>query len=542
MRRAYLLFLLISAAIPGTVQALEVEKFFMPGKLISDHAEFESDCKTCHVRMRDTTQNRLCLDCHDHQPIAEDIRNRRGFHGKDRDASGLACKACHSDHLGRDARIVWLDPDKFDHGNTDFRLEGRHMLTECKACHVEDRKYREASQGCFDCHEEDDAHDGKLGEKCDSCHNAAGWNRSEFDHDKTEFKLRDSHRQVACVACHINEKYKDTPKQCVSCHAIRDVHARRLGKKCQQCHREKSWDQTSFEHDRHTRFRLEGKHRDQACNACHAPDYRISKDYKPRQRGRKARNCYACHRRDDVHNESNGKECDSCHVPKGWKFSVFDHDRKTDFPLRGGHENLVCEACHIAGAESREIDTDCHSCHKLDDVHRGEQGRNCEQCHNDIAWQHEVRFDHDLSGFPLIGQHAVTGCEVCHLDAVYGDTDGACVDCHRNDDVHKRGLGRECARCHNANAWLIWEFDHDGTDFSLRGAHEKIHCHVCHAEPLDTARGDDWRCTDCHRKDDVHEGNFGTSCDDCHDQERFDRINLKALRDFARRVNSQAEE
>ena len=56
----------------------EFEKLFMPGDVIQGHEELEEDCKNCHVRLRDTTQTKLCLDCH--ESTAKDISSKRGFH------------------------------------------------------------------------------------------------------------------------------------------------------------------------------------------------------------------------------------------------------------------------------------------------------------------------------------------------------------------------------------------------------------------------------------------------------------------------------
>ena len=515
----------IAFAFAQPARAADIEQFFMPGELIEGHQEFTSQCTACHVRLRDTTQNRLCLDCHDHEAVAEDIRRKEGYHGRDENARTLPCKACHSDHKGRDAQIVWLDKDKFDHDLTDYELTGRHRLAECDGCHLEDRKHREASQVCFDCHDEDDAHDGKLGEKCDSCHVPAGWARSEFDHDKTDFKLRFAHQRVNCNACHIGGKYKDTPKQCVDCHQIRDVHAKRFGRQCQDCHQEKAWDKTTFDHDRDTDYRLDGGHRNLDCNDCHAPEYRVSE-----QRNNEIRDCYSCHRDDDPHDGLNGDECENCHIPRGWPHAEFDHGANTDFALHGAHDDLACEACHALGADSKEIDTACYSCHRKDDPHRDEQGEHCDQCHREVAWLEDVRFDHDLTRYPLIGQHAAAGCEACHSSSVFGDADERCVDCHRADDVHREGLGEDCARCHNPNGWLIWTFDHDRTDFALEHAHAEQHCHSCHYRPLDKQDRARWRCIDCHRRDDIHDGRFGNECDRCHDQQAFDRIDLESLR------------
>ena len=535
MRYLYLAVLLVGLAGSKTTMAAEIEQFFMPGELIAGHEDLKSECTNCHVRLRDTTQKKLCLDCHDHKPVAEDIEKNQGFHGKDKNAKSLDCKACHSDHKGRDAKVVWLDRDTFDHRSTDFELTGRHKLADCGGCHLENKKYRETAQGCYDCHKEDDAHDGQLGKKCGSCHDAVGWGQSEFNHGKTDFKLKFAHQQVNCNACHIKEKYKDTPKQCASCHAIRDVHASRFGKKCESCHHEKGWDKSIFDHDRDTDYRLEDKHRGPSCNDCHAPKYKAP------GKGL-VRSCYSCHRSDDVHNELNGKKCQDCHVVRGWAYAEFDHAANTDFALNGGHSNLACEACHAFGAETKKIDTDCYSCHKQDDVHKREQGTECNQCHKEVAWLHDVRFDHDLSRFPLIGQHAVAGCESCHQNSVFSDTDSQCVACHGSDDVHRQGLGDDCAQCHNPNDWLIWFFDHDDTDFKLRQAHAEVHCHSCHTKPMENMTDKGMRCIGCHRRDDIHDGQFGNNCERCHTEESFDILNMQSLTSFGRQVTEGAPE
>lgn len=531
MRAIFVLLLTLGVTITETVQALEIEQFFMPGDLISEHRELESECTSCHVRGRDTTQNKLCLDCHDHALVAEDIREKQGFHGRDKNAGTLECKSCHSDHKGRDARVVWLNKDNFDHQFTDFRLSGKHELVECTACHLKDKKYREAKQTCYECHSEDDVHEGDLGKQCQDCHEAAGWTQTGFDHGKTDFELKFAHQQVSCNACHIAGQYKDTPKQCVDCHAIRDVHVGRFGKKCESCHREKAWDKSIFDHNQDTRYKLEGKHRRQACNDCHADDYKVSEKH-----NNDPRNCYSCHRTDDVHNKLNGKKCQDCHVPRGWRYVEFDHGTNTEFPLEGAHESLVCEACHTLGAKTKKIEINCYSCHKQDDVHKRDQGTSCDQCHNDIAWQNEVRFDHDLSNFALIGQHAVVGCESCHVSSVFSDAGNLCIDCHRDDDLHKQGLGEDCSECHNPNAWLIWRFDHEDTNFKLRDAHTEIHCHTCHNRSLGKFTRDRWSCLDCHRRDDVHDGNFGRQCDKCHNQKSFKLPEFQSLNSFESRT------
>lgn len=89
--------------------AQNIESVVMPGKLIRGHVDSESDCRLCHVRFDRAAQAGLCLDCH--KDIAGDVRDKRGYHGRLRDKQ---CRACHTDHKGRDADIVVLDENKFD--------------------------------------------------------------------------------------------------------------------------------------------------------------------------------------------------------------------------------------------------------------------------------------------------------------------------------------------------------------------------------------------------------------------------------------------
>jgi hypothetical protein len=80
----------------------------MPGKLTTAHAKFEEDCTNCHDRSNRARQPQLCLACH--KDIAADVGAKRGFHGRLTGAStALQCRACHSEHLGRDASSAGIN-------------------------------------------------------------------------------------------------------------------------------------------------------------------------------------------------------------------------------------------------------------------------------------------------------------------------------------------------------------------------------------------------------------------------------------------------
>ena len=68
---------------------------------------------------------------------------------------------------------------------TDFALRGKHQEVECDKCHVAGKKYREAAQGCNDCHKKDDVHKGSLGVHCEQCHTENNWKEAKFDHSTT---------------------------------------------------------------------------------------------------------------------------------------------------------------------------------------------------------------------------------------------------------------------------------------------------------------------------------------------------------------------
>jgi hypothetical protein len=59
------------------------------------------------------------------------------------------------------------------------------------------------------------------------------------------------------------------------------------------------------------------------------------------------------------------------------------------------------------------------------------------------------------TGFPLTGKHLKVECASCHtapLRETRQPEPRACVNCHKNDDVHS-GRRPDCAQCHTTNRW-----------------------------------------------------------------------------------------
>lgn len=495
------------AIAPGSdrARAANLETAIMPGKVIAGHAKAESECRNCHIRFDRAAQPRLCLDCH--KEVAADVRASAGFHGRLRERD---CRQCHTDHRGREARIVLLDETKFDHSATDFALQGKHAAARCTSCHRTGAKHRAAPSDCAACHRKDDAHKGRLGAACADCHNANDWKDARFEHARTEFPLLQRHARVKCAACHADQRYAETPRECLSCHRKDDTHKGLFGARCASCHDAADWKSPTFRHERETRFALRDRHRTVKCDGCHRS---------PLYRTRTPTACQACHRKDDAHKGALGDKCESCHTEARWKGGRFDHDRDNRFRLRGKHREAKCESCHKSRDFRDRTPTACVACHRQDDRERGHKGRYgdaCGSCHAENNWKATL-FRHERdTRYALRGGHARAACDTCHRGSLYGDkTSSECVACHERDDKHRAQLGRQCDRCHGEHDWRATAFSHDQSRFPLLGGHAGISCKQCHATPAFLDAKTD--CAACHARDDVHRAKLGPRCEHCHD-------------------------
>lgn len=520
------------------------ETALMPGKVIEGHAKYEEECKNCHKRFDKGAQTGLCLDCH--KETAADVRSHKGYHGRLKDED-KECRTCHTDHKGRNAKIVIFDKTSFKHDETGFILEDKHKTAKCEGCHKPKLKYRETPSKCDSCHQKDDVHKGKLGLDCGSCHNAKDWKKSSFDHEKAKFKLAGGkHADVKCEKCHfdkalkLDKTFKEASKECNSCHRKDDQakgHKGRYGEKCETCHNDRGWKEIHFDHDKETKYVLRDKHIQVKCDACHLPA-------KPLYKQNLLTTCVACHRKDDKEKGHQGKlgdKCESCHSEKSWKTTNFDHDKDTKYPLKGKHRDAKCDTCHksgVAGIASKKalekLDTACVSCHRKDDQekgHKGTYGAKCESCHTEQDWKTLV-FDHTRdTKYTLKEKHVPVKCKSCHAPEkqLYGQKlETTCVSCHRKVDqekAHKGTYGVKCESCHTEKDWKTLTFDHTrDTKYPLRDKHVPVKCKSCHlpdkqlyGQKLETT------CISCHRKDDKHKDQLGTKCETCHTEESWNK-------------------
>ena len=252
------------------------------------------------------------------------------------------------------------------------------------------------------------------------------------------------------------------------------------------------------------------------------------------------------------------KDCFECHNDHhGRKFDMirfdednFDHDL-TGYELEGNHEVIDCRKCHEPdNIQSREIkkrkntflglEEKCLSCH--DDYHQETLSSNdCVSCHDMEAFKPASKFDHDETDYKLIGEHKSVDCKECHE---IGDKNGKefqefsnisfndCKSCH--DDAHNQQIQGECKQCHTEESFSIFKgkgrFNHNTTNFTLKGSHKSIDCFSCHNKTSnpklvfqERINKDENNCIECHS--DTHEGKYGNECVKCHNESSFLSLN-----------------
>ena len=483
------------------------------------HAQPEyRDCENCHVEhhgrdfalvfwkdgeqgfdhrlagytLRGKHAKTVCRVCHKQEFIedVEQLRDRQKDFSRTYLGLDSTCISCHPDeHRGQLAQNCdrchtfdgWTPAPDFDHGQTKFVLTGRHGTTACGKCHqkvedlstIADREYLRFAnvrhENCMDCHK--DAHGGRLGSRCESCHNTTGWQvaaEAGFDHGKTRYPLEGRHKNVSCDKCHQAGKPKSGMRfqACRDCHQDRhngEFADRGRGGTCEECHTVSGFTPALFTVEQHqtTRFTLREAHLALPCALCHGE----AKGNMVAREGRytwSSTRCQDCHK--DVHQgqltrilERSG--CKECHSEVTWSAVRFLHD-STGFALTGKHVSVSCASCHRGDTSAVNITRlgftplrrDCESCHR--DVHRGQFAVSdtlpkvhCERCHTPSNWQATL-FDHNrLTEYRLDGAHAKVPCAGCHKPTQTADfafvdyqvSGRTCRACHGTDEVKTKG-------------------------------------------------------------------------------------------------------
>lgn len=449
-------------------------------------------------------------------------------------------------------------------------LEG---MANCTKCHVLGDKVTNAK--CLDCHKEIKSRvdQGKgyhastdvSGKDCFSCHSEhhgrnfqiVRFDKDNFNHALTGYKLTGAHARQDCAACHKDERiesaelrkkeitYLGLKTDCIGCH--KDVHQNTLSTDCKSCHLTDAFKPaTLFDHAK-ADFPLKGKHKEVDCRSCHEVTFQNGALYQ-RFSGVPFNSCASCHT--DVHEGRLGTDCKSCHTEESFQAftgkSTFNHNQ-TQFPLAGKHKKLNCASCHNTNGTqtAEEVFQDfkgkdfnaCTTCHK--DVHESRFGVDCKSCHTEESFQkllHPESFNHTLTGFVLEGKHMVVDCRKCHETKMTDPLPHQrCMDCH--EDFHEGQFNTptrqtDCRDCHTTNGFEGASFtveQHNQTSFPLTGAHLATPCIACHLQNDQwTFRGLGKNCVDCHQ--DIHEGKLDPkfypqkTCNQCHQTESWATI------------------
>ena len=412
-------------------------------------------CTACHKNNVYKGTPRDCFGCHriNYERTASPNHAAAGF--------PTACESCH-----RPSDASWKTT--FNH-NSAYPLAGVHATQACTACH-KNNVYKGTPRDCVGCHRTNydrttSPNHASAGfpTACESCHRAsdASW-RATFSHNSV-FALVGVHATQACTACHKNNVYKGTPRDCVGCHrtnydrTTNPNHASAgFPTACESCHRasDASWRAT-FSHN--SVFALVGVHATQACTACHKNNV-----YKGTPR-----DCFSCHRTNyertaNPNHAAAGfpTACESCHSASSATWSAsFDHNRF--FVLAGRHLSATCSSCH-RNSVYRGTPRECYPCHSsqydrtTNPNHRAAGfPTTCETCHrNSDSSFNQGRFNH--TWFPITsGKHAGRACAECHLDSnnfkVF-----TCTTCHTRSRMDSQHAGRAgyrydsaaCYSCH----------------------------------------------------------------------------------------------
>lgn len=214
-----------------------------------------------------------------------------------------------------------------------------------------------------------------------------------------------------------------------------------------------------------------------------------------------------------------------------------------------------CTLCHDIG--KKVSNTKCLDCHKeirsLITNNKGYhsdpsvKSQDCFKCHSehhgrkfDMVRFDQNNFNHNLTGYPLQGKHRQVDCRECHMpeniansdirkrQGTFLGLDDSCLSCH--DDFHQGTLSNDCLSCHTLEGFKpVSNFDHDNTNYPLRGSHLNVDCVKCHK--VTTRNGQQFQqftdmafndCKACHN--DPHNNELPGQCKQCHNETSFSNV------------------
>jgi len=283
--------------------------------------------------------------------------------------------------------------------------------------------------------------------------------------------------------------------------------------------------------------------------------------------------CVDCHQEvsiqmssgEGVHGRISGVEdCASCHTEhRGKGFNLLE-EAYQKYNHSGARFNLIkhqinytaspiqCKDCHeLDGKIAFQPDT-CSQCHDMHlsgftQEHTQYYGSDCLVCHD--GTDRMIGFEHQLTSFPLDGQHADLTCKHCHNLQASSDSRNLfvgipmeCAGCHEQPEVHAGLFEESCETCHTSAGWApaLWQgalFDHftstgfslelhetgyDGAPLRCNSCHEKISVSIDQEFPVEEGDFLEQVCLDCHEAESPgsildHVEQTGGGCLECHD-------------------------
>ena len=102
------------------------------------------------------------------------------------------------------------------------------VTAACATCHTNNNYLTVPTSPCSACHMQDYQNSKNpphasavFPTACETCHkySAPNWKDAGFNHNvTTTFALGGAHVTAPCTACHVNNVYKGTPRDCWTCH------------------------------------------------------------------------------------------------------------------------------------------------------------------------------------------------------------------------------------------------------------------------------------------------------------------------------------
>jgi len=393
------------------------------------------------------------------------------------------------------------------------------------------------------------------------------------DVDHSAYPLLGAHAEVACVDCHLDGLYAETPTDCDACHLlpVDGTYPSHFAGACDDCHGLDSWAALSFDHAGVTEctschrednpeghyaradgaWRLAAQLGDPAlqsvsdpCASCH---YNLSDwDQAAFDHFGSSMPCQSCHPSEDPYDHPYDGACLDCHGTADWQAIDYDHQAVTE--CRSCHlrdtpqnhylaaKNTLWYVAWLPASQPREqtSPTAVQQCPAT-----------CANCHEDTADWQDVAFDHadfpDCQSCHLADDtpidHYDGQCSRCHTATNWAAVDfdhtdyQDCQSCHAGDDTPTGHYPGQCSACHDTEDWQYTGFDHTGTgaDGDCQSCHDALApndhyagtCDRCHATEVwtlvrfDHDGYDD--CLACHGAIDHYRG----QCSSCHNTDSW---------------------